>query len=185
MISPVSRPDAPADVQTGSPSNTPTDGIAITVRPAEEQDAQALADMANALNVAHGKSATLYTAELIHGEAFSEDRVCHFLIAEREGHPAGYALYHWMFNSDLARRGIWLTDLFVMPGERRHGVGRKLFSAVAAETVESGMASLWWGVMSDNTQARAFFASLGARDEDARILELDGQALQALAAEAK
>lgn len=72
-----------------------------------------------------------------------------------------------------------------MPGERRHGVGRKLFSAVAAETVDSGMASLWWGVMSDNTQARAFFASLGARDEDARILELDGQALQALAAEAK
>lgn len=156
----------------------------ITIRPAEPRDAQTLADMANELNLSHGKPATLYTAELIHGEAFSDDRVCHFLIAERNGQAAGYALYHWMFNSDLARRGIWLTDLFVMPRERRHKVGRKLFSAVAAETVGSGLASLWWGVMSDNLSARAFFASLGARDEDARILELDGTALQALAEEA-
>ena len=158
---------------------------AITgVRRAEPRDAQALADMANALNVAHGKPGTLYTADLIREEAFSDDRVCHFLIAERNGKPAGYALYHWMFNSDLARRGIWLTDLFVLPEERRHGVGRCLFSAVAAETVSLNLPSLWWGVMSDNLPARAFYSALGARDEDARILELDGSALQALAAEA-
>ncbi|RVU38662.1 GNAT family N-acetyltransferase [Hwanghaeella grinnelliae] len=157
---------------------------AVAVRRAEPRDTQALADMANALNLAHGKPATLYTAELIHDEAFSEDRICHFLIAEHTGRPAGYALYHWMFNSDLARRGIWLTDLFVMPDKRRFGVGRKLFSAVAAETVNSGLPSLWWGVMSDNLPARAFFTALGARDEEARILELDGLALQALASEA-
>lgn len=156
----------------------------VTVRAAEPRDAQALSDMANALNAAHGKPASLYTPDLIRDEAFSDDRVCHFLIAERQDKPAGYALYHWMFNSDLARRGIWLTDLFVLPEERRHRVGRKLFSAVAAETVKSGLPSLWWGVMSDNLPARAFFTSLGARDEDARILELDGPALQALAVEA-
>ncbi len=156
----------------------------ITVRPAEIRDSHALSDMANALNAAHGKPAALYTPDLIRDEAFSEDRVCHFLIAERRNIPAGYALYHWMFNSDLARRGIWLTDLFVMPAERRYGVGRKLFSAVAAETVNLGLSSLWWGVMTENLPARAFFTSLGARDEDARILELDGPALQALAGEA-
>lgn len=157
---------------------------AVTVRRAEPRDCQPLADMANALNQAHGKPEALYTAALIHDEAFSDDRICHFLFAERNGQPAGYALYHWMFNSDLARRGIWLTDLFVMPDERRFGVGRKLFTAVAAETVELGLPSLWWGVMSDNVPARAFFTALGARDEDARILELDGPALQALASEA-
>jgi len=157
---------------------------AVAVRHAEPRDAQALADMANALNQAHGKPAALYTAGLIHDEAFADDPICHFLIADRNGQPAGYALYHWMFNSDLARRGIWLTDLFVMPGERRFGVGRKLFSAVAAETVDLGLPSLWWGVMSDNLPARAFFTALGARGEDARILELDGPALQALASEA-
>ena len=160
------------------------DQDAVIVRRAETRDAQALADMANALNQAHGKPAALYTAELIHDEAFSEDRICHFLIAEHRGRPTGYALYHWMFNSDLARRGIWLTDLFVMPEQRRFGVGRRLFSAVAAETVDLGLPSLWWGVMTDNLPARAFFSALGARDEDARILELDGPALQALASEA-
>lgn len=165
-------------------ADCPGSAESIIVRPAEPRDAQALADMANALNVAHGKPATLYSAELIHDEVFSDDPICHFLIAERNGRPAGYALYHWMFNSDLARRGIWLTDLFVMPQERRHKVGRCLFSAVAAETLGSGLESLWWGVMSDNTAARAFFASLGARDENARILELDGSALQLLASEA-
>ena len=43
--------------------------------------------------------------------------------------------------------------------------------------------SVWWGVLSSNRKARDFYAAIGARDEDARILELDGPALAALAAE--
>jgi hypothetical protein len=38
-------------------------------------------------------------------------------------------------------------------------------------------------VRSSNHEARAFYAGLGAHDEDARILELDRAALEALAGE--
>jgi hypothetical protein len=40
-------------------------------------------------------------------------------------------------------------------------------------------------VLSDNAEARAFYAGIGARDEDARILELDGEALTSLAQAAR
>ena len=151
------------------------------VRPADPSDAAAIAEMANALNVQHGKENDLYSAELIEREAFGKQPLCAFLVADLDGQTVGYALYHEMFNSDTARRGLWLTDLYVRDDCRSGGIGTRLLEAVAARCVEMGLASVWWGVTSDNVAARRFYAELGARDEDARILELDGTALTNLA----
>ena len=153
----------------------------IRIRPAEPGDTAAIAGMANALNLQHGKPGDLYDSALIDREAFGPAPLCSFLVALADGQPVGYALFHPMFNSDSARRGIWLTDLYVDPGFRGTGIGARLLAAVARHTVDNGMESLWWGVTSDNGAARRFYAQLGARDEDARILELDGTALADLA----
>jgi hypothetical protein len=52
---------------------------------------------------------------------------------------------------------------------------------VAAETTRRGGAFIWTGVYDTNAGGRAFYADLGARDENARILEIDGEAFRALA----
>ena len=59
-----------------------------------------------------------------------------------------------------------------------------MLAAVALAGKLNGAGSLWWGVLSRNEKARSFYAGLGARDTDARILELDGPALERLAAAA-
>jgi ribosomal protein S18 acetylase RimI-like enzyme len=80
-------------------------------------------------------------------------------------------------------RSVWLDDIFVDEPARGRGVGRRLLVAVAAVAVNRGARSVWWGVRSSNHRARAYYAKLGATDDNARILELNEPALSALAAE--
>lgn len=117
--------------------------------------------MANALNAHEGKSPSMFTSEVV----------------LRDG--------AWLpgYNSDLAARSMWLSDLFVVERARGRGIGRALLAAVAAETVRRGYACLEWGVMSDNASAREFYRRIGAREGDVRILALDGAALTRLGRE--
>lgn len=139
--------------------------------------------MANALNVHEGKASDAFTPERVLRDAFGPEAAFTVLIAEREGVAVGYASYAMGYNTDIAAPSVWLYDLYVTDQARQLGAGRALMAAVAAETVRRGAHSLEWGVRAANRRARAFYAALGARDEDLRILTLDGGALGALARE--
>ncbi len=157
--------------------------ICTTIRPAVRADADAIAEMANRLNRFHNNPDDLYSAKLIEAEAFDGAPLISVLVAERDGILAGYAFFQDIFNAETASRGVWLDDLFVREPARRQGIGQDLLAAVARETVARGGRSLWWSVLRDNRGARAFYAKLGARDNDADVveLELDGEALAELA----
>ena len=99
------------------------------------------------------------------------------------GNPGGYAMLTDTFNSERAAPGLWLVDLYVRAEARRGGVAQKLMAAVAAEAKARGAESVWWGVRNTNEKAIAFYKAVGAKDDDARILELDGADLTRLAAE--
>jgi len=154
------------------------------IRPAQPEDAAGLADMCNALNVEHGKPDGLYHADLILQDAFGPNRAFETILAFLDGRAVGYVSFQPFYNSELAGRGIWVIDLFVHRSYRKRGFGKKLLAAVAATAVARGSISVWWGVLTENDRARAFYDGLEVRDENARILELDEQPLQALAAEA-
>jgi ribosomal protein S18 acetylase RimI-like enzyme len=85
------------------------------------------------------------------------------------------------YNTEIARRGRYMLDLWVVPSHRRLGIGLRLVAALARQTVEEGGGSVWWTVRNGNRPARDFYAALGAKDDDARLLELEGAALAALA----
>ena len=157
------------------------------IRHARREDAAAVAVLGNKLNLQHGLPENFTEASVLR-DGFDGPLTFALLVAEDSAQDGsrvvGYALYHPQYNSDLPGWGLWLVDLFVEPELRGQGLGRRLLAAVAAEAVASGFVSLWWGVTSANRNARDFYAALGARDEDARILELDGAALAALARQA-
>ena len=157
------------------------------IRAAVSADAAAVAALGNELNRQHGLPET-FTEAIVMRDGFEGPRRFSLLVAEGPGRSGerlvGYALYHPQYNSDKPGWGLWLVDLFVEPELRGRGLGRRLLAAVAAEAEATGAVSLWWGVVSANRDARDFYAALGARDEDARILELDGVALAALARQA-
>jgi GNAT superfamily N-acetyltransferase len=99
-------------------------------------------------------------------------------IAELDGTPAGFALFFHNYSTFLARPGIYLEDLFVLPDFRRQGVGRALFSRVARLAVERGCGRFEWSVLDWNAPAIAFYRSQGAVPlDDWTVFRLTGEAL--------
>ncbi len=154
----------------------------ITVRRAARSDAAALAALANALDRDQGGDGNVHSAATVLRDAFGDDPVVRFVIAMRGEAAVGYAMFSRFYNSDTAETGAYLNDLYVAPAMQRAGIGQRLMAAVAAETAKAGGSFIWTGVYSTNAAGRIFYATLGARDEDARILEFDGEAFAALAA---
>lgn len=153
------------------------------IRRATAEDAAAIAHLANQLGRHEGLS-DVFDEALILKDGFGDRPAFQVLIAERSGQPVGYALFTDGYNTDIAARSVWLNDLFVDESARGGGIGRRLLAAVARIAVERGARSVWWGVRSSNRRARQFYAGLGAKDDDARILELNDAALTEIAKEA-
>jgi ribosomal protein S18 acetylase RimI-like enzyme len=156
-------------------------GQEIRIRAAAVEDAEALARMLNALSAQEGFGDDLYAPDSVRAQFFGPRPVLQVLVAEGESGPIGYAAFEGVFNTDIAEPGVWLHDIYVAESARGQGLGRRLMAAVARAALAEGRTSVWWGVRNSNTKALAFYDRLGATDDDARILELDGEALTSLA----
>ena len=156
----------------------------IAIAAASRADAAGLTAMMERFNVEDGQPPGRYTTAGVLRDGFGPEPAFSALIAWQGGAAVGYALTCPMYNTDLARRGLWLADLWVEPAHRSRKIGRQLIAAVAKAALDGGGASVWWGVRDTNRRGRAFYFALGAGGDDARILGLEGAALTALAAEA-
>jgi RimJ/RimL family protein N-acetyltransferase len=74
----------------------------------------------------------------------------------------GFALYFHSYSTFLARRGLYLEDLFVRPAARGRGVGRALLAALAGIAVARACGRVEWSVLDWNEPAIRFYRSLGA-----------------------
>lgn len=99
------------------------------------------------------------------------------------GEVVAFALYFHNYSTFLARRGLYLEDLFVDPAWRRQGIARALLQRLAALAQERGCGRFEWTVLDWNVNAIRFYEGLGASVlPDWRIVRLTGDALQRLAA---
>jgi GNAT superfamily N-acetyltransferase len=124
------------------------------------------------------------TADLLREHLFGADRRAEALLAEHEGEIVGFALFFHSYSTFLARPGLYLEDLFVLPAHRRKGFGRELLVAVARIAVERGCGRFEWSVLTWNEPAISFYRGLGAELlEEWRTFRVTGQALLDLAGE--
>lgn len=99
--------------------------------------------------------------------------------------PVGFALYFHNYSTFLARRGLYLEDLFVLPAWRGRGIGKRLLAHVARVAVERECWRLEWSVLDWNEPALRFYRGLGAVALDGwTVHRLTGEALARLAAAA-
>jgi GNAT superfamily N-acetyltransferase len=115
---------------------------------------------------------------------FGAPRYAEALVAEDgdDGAVIGFALFFHNYSTFLARPGVYLEDLFVLPEHRRRGHGRALLREVARIAVERGCGRLEWSVLDWNAPAIAFYRSIGAPPmDDWRICRLTGETLADLA----
>jgi GNAT superfamily N-acetyltransferase len=137
---------------------------------------RALAEYEKLSHLCTGTEADLRTA------LAGDSPACEALMARLDGEPVGFALYFHTYSTFLARRGLWLEDLFVLPTARGLGVGKALLRAVADVAVRRGCGRFEWSVLDWNTPAIRFYESLGAAVmPDWRIARVTGAAIGRLA----
>ncbi|MGZ3376216.1 MAG: N-acetyltransferase family protein [Phenylobacterium sp.] len=103
-------------------------------------------------------------------------------IAEADGVPVGFALWFYSYSTFRGRAGIYLEDLFVVPGARGVGAGKALLRRLAQRCVEADLGRLEWSVLDWNTPSIEFYDSLGAmRKEGWTVRRLYGESLAKLA----
>lgn len=152
----------------------------MVIRPAVSADApvilQFIRELAEYERLAH---AAVATVEDIEHTLFGPEPQARVLIAEWEGEPAGFALSFYSYSTFLARRGVWLEDLFVRPAFRGRGLGKALLLRLAAECRENEYGRLEWSVLKWNAPSIAFYESIGAeRMEEWVTYRLSGESLE-------
>lgn len=113
---------------------------------------------------------------------FGEQPQAHCLLAWQGDAAVGMALYFFNYSTFLARAGLYLEDLFVVPAARGAGVGKGLLRRLAQIAVQRGCGRFEWSVLDWNKPAIEFYEALGARRQDGwSVYRLTGTALNELA----
>ena len=127
------------------------------------------------------------TAQDLQRELFCERPVIEAVVAW-EGESAlsesafGFALYFHNYSTFLARRGLYLEDLFVVPEARGRGIGKALIRHCARVAAERGCGRFEWAVLDWNQPAIEFYQSIGASLlPDWRVCRISGEALRRFA----
>lgn len=90
----------------------------------------------------------------------------------------GFALFYQTYSTFLARPGIHLEDLFVVPERRGRGIGRELLLHVARLANSRGCGRMEWTVLDWNERAVKFYEGIGATQlDDWTICRLSGETL--------
>lgn len=161
--------------------------MAIVVRRAAVKDADVIHALWSGLNQYEAKldpllkkdtafyrrSKNEYTAALRKKNEF-------FLIAEENNVPLGY-IYGWIEKAPYwimpERRGF-VCDVFVVPGKRGSGVGKKLMDDLSAVFASRGVTWMTLDVYPNNVTTRKIWKKLGFKEyiiEMARTLEPTNQ----------
>jgi GNAT superfamily N-acetyltransferase len=160
--------------------------VEFHIAPARPQDVPQIHALVRAL-AEYEKLSHLVTGTeaQLHDELFGDRPVIEAVVAWEEGAAVGFALFFQNFSSFLARRGLYLEDLFVLPAARGRGYGKALMQHLAALAVERSCGRFEWAVLDWNQPAIDFYRSLGAEVlPDWRICRLTGAALQRFAPQA-
>jgi GNAT superfamily N-acetyltransferase len=158
--------------------------VQVDIRPAREEDVELVYSLIVALaEYERAPEQVVGTPELLREWLFGAAPAAEAVIAEVDGEPAGFALFHGTFSTWECRPGLWLEDLFVLPEQRRYGVGGRLLGHVARVAVERGYTRLAWAALDWNEMALSFYRKLGADVLDEwKLHRLSGEALAAVAA---
>ena len=171
----------------GRPESSPAAALGarrVAVRSAAPADVDTIYGFINELAAYEREpDAVTGTPQMLADALFGERPSAEALIAEVDGEPAGFAVFHGTFSTWECQPGIWLEDLFVPERHRAAGVGRALLSHLASLALERECPRLEWHALDWNELALGFYRRLGAeRMPEWDLHRLDGAALEAVAA---
>jgi len=154
----------------------------LELRFATPADAEVISAMVGDF-AAYERLASQSTPETVHHELSRPDRVIEVVLAFVDGRPAGFAVFFPTYSTFVARRGLYLEDIFVRDEFRSRGVATALMRFIARVAVERDYGRVEFTVLLWNTVAIEFFEVLGATPNSAwTTYRLTGEWLHKLAA---
>jgi GNAT superfamily N-acetyltransferase len=156
---------------------------AVTITPATEADVPTILSFIRALaeyeKLAHQCVAT---EAGLRETLFGPRPYAEILIARLGDTPVGHAIFFHNYSTFLARPGIYIEDIFVLPEHRGRGAGKALLREVARIARDRSCARLEWSVLDWNTPAIEFYQRAGADVmPDWRICRMTSTEFSALA----
>lgn len=96
-------------------------------------------------------------------DAFSKNPLFKILIAEVNSFTVGYAFYFFTYSSFLARKTLYLEDIFISQSSRNKGIGKLFFKELQEIAVKNKCGRMEWVVLDWNENAIKFYDKLGAK----------------------
>lgn len=153
----------------------------LTIRPAVAADVPVILQFIRGLAEYEKLLAEVEaTEEKLRATLFPRDArpAAECVLAFQDDTPAGFALYFINYSTFLAKPGLYLEDLFVVPGLRGRGIGKALLLHLAQLANRRGYGRMEWSVLDWNQPAIEFYESIGARRmTEWQICRLTGPAL--------
>lgn len=122
------------------------------------------------------------TEAALHETLFGPRPSAEAAIAYAGDDAVGFAVWFSTYSTFLARPGLYLEDVFVLPAWRGRGIGRALLRHLARLAVARGCGRMEWSVLDWNEPAIGFYRRIGAQAMDEwTVYRLTGDALKRLA----
>ena len=155
----------------------------LTLRLATAADAELINDMIAAF-AAYERLPNQSSAAALRQELSSADRVAEAVLAFLDGEPVGFAVFFQTYSTFIARRGLYLEDIYVKEEFRNRGIATAILRSIARTALERNYGRVEFTVLLWNTIAIEFFETLGATPTSAwTTYRLSGEWLQRLAVE--
>ena len=155
----------------------------IEIRKAGEQDVALILHFIESLATYEKlRDSCIADEEKLQTTLFGEKPAAEVIFALVDGKELGFALFFHNYSRFLAKRGLFLEDLFVLPEARGKGIGYALLSALARIAIERDCGRLEWNVLDWNQLAIDFYQRIGAKPMDQwTTYRLTGESLHTLA----
>jgi GNAT superfamily N-acetyltransferase len=138
----------------------------MLVRPALPEDARAIAALSRELAAHVGDPDPGADPAVLLECGFGPERWFECLVAVEGERILGFALFCRRFEAHTRQRRLWIGDLCVAQGQRRHGVGLALVAALRARAASLGCVAIDLELARGNDLARAFWRGLNAEPCD-------------------
>jgi GNAT superfamily N-acetyltransferase len=97
-------------------------------------------------------------------DAFSETPPFKVLLAEFGDRAVGYAFYFFSYSSFLAKKTLYLEDIYISNDFRGLGIGKQLINHLQKIASDNNCGRMEWVVLDWNKSAIDFYEKLGARE---------------------
>lgn len=134
----------------------------FVIRPATPADVPAILSLIRGLAVYEKLENDCIATEAGLKEWIFDKEKAEVVIGEAAGKVVGFALFFSSFSTFLAKPGIYLEDLFIIPEMRGKGYGKRLLQHLAKLVVDRGYGRLEWACLDWNKPSIDFYLSLNA-----------------------